>query len=112
MAARPLDPYDAPIVNFLVGRFARESLRMTLDGLVLSDITDMDMEEFLAGVDARDYHLARVFWMKVLTPVWEAWVEWAALAPEQAAVDAARRRVQDAMAAAQGNGPNNARTGP
>jgi hypothetical protein len=111
--AAALDPYDVPIVNFLVGRFARESLRTTLDGLVLSDMSEMDMEEFLAGVDARDYHLARVFWVKVLTPVWEAWTAWAGLAAERAAVDVARRSLQDAIAAAQGNGagPNNRREG-
>ena len=107
--AAPLDPYDTQIVNFLVGRFARESLRTTLAGIVISDLSEMDMDEFLAGVDARDYHLARVFWVKVLTPVWEAWAAWAALKAERVAVDAARRSLQDVIAAAQG--PNNHREG-
>lgn len=108
--AAALDPYDAPLVNFLVGRFARESLRTTLEGLVISDLSGMDVDDFLAGVDARDYHLARVFWVRVLTPVWEAWTAWSGLAAERAAVDVARRRVQDAIAAAQG-APNNRREG-
>jgi hypothetical protein len=109
--AAALDLYDVPIVNFLVGRFARESLRLTLDGLVISDLSGMDMDEFLEGVDARDYHLARVFWRKVLTPVWDAWSAWSELATERAAVDAARRSLQEAITAAQGNGPNNRRDG-
>lgn len=110
--AAALDPYDAPLVNFLVGRFARESLRTTLEGLVISDLSGMDVDDFLAGVDARDYHLARVFWVRVLTPVWEAWTAWSGLAVERAAVDAARRRVQDAIAAAQGAVNNRREGGP
>jgi hypothetical protein len=107
------DPYDAHLTTFLTGRFARESLRLTLDGLLISDLATMDIDDFLVGVEARDYHLARVFWVKVLTPVWEAWTAWRALEKERVAVDEARRRLQNAMAAAQGNGlaPND-RLGP
>ena len=107
MAAPLDDPYDADLVNFLVGRYARPSLRATLEGLRISDLATMDLEEFLVGVEQKDFHLARVFWVRVLTPIWDAWSAWNGLREEREAVEAARRVVQDAIARAQGNeGPN------
>lgn len=110
MAAAAVDPYDLPLTTFLVGRYARESLRQTLEGLTVSDIDEMGVDDFLEGIELRDRHLARVFWTKVLTPVWEAWMVWHALEEERMAVETARRGLQAVLAEAQGNGngmPNN-----
>jgi hypothetical protein len=102
-----LDIYDAPLTIFLVGRFARESLRQTLEGLVLSDLCDMTVDDFLGGIEKKDHHLARIFWTKVLTPVWESWMVWNGLSEERNRVDRARRALQDALAAAQQQPPVN-----
>lgn len=103
MAASLEDPYDADLSNFLVGRYARPSLRATLEGLRISDLATMDLEEFLVGVEQKDYHIARVFWVRVLTPLWEAWSAWDGLRAEREAVAVARRTVQDVIARLQGN---------
>ncbi len=109
MTSKMADPYDLPLTSFMVGRYARETLRLSLEGLVLSDIDEMDMETFLLGVEVRDRHLAVLFWTNVLTPVWKSWSIWKGLAPERVAVEDARRSLQNVLAKAQGNGvaPNN-----
>jgi hypothetical protein len=99
-----VDQYDLPLTTFLVGRYSRESLRSTLEGLTVSDIDEMGVDDFLEGIELRDRHLARVFWVKVLTPVWKAWKAWRDLAAERLMVEAARRGLQDVLAVAQGNG--------
>ena len=107
-AASRTAPYDMPLSLFLVGRYARESLRAALDGIFVSDLADLSLADFLEGIEKKDYQIARVFWVKILTPVWEAWCEWDRLHSERAVVDTARRAIEDVLAVAQGNGaPNN-----
>lgn len=106
-AAARTDPYDVPLSLFLVGRYARESLRSTLDGIFVSDLADLSLADFLEGIEKKDYHIARVFWFKVLTPVWEAWCAWDRLRAERVVVDTARRAIEDVLAVAQGNGAAN-----
>lgn len=95
------DHLNPRLETLLKGRFDRASLRETLTGLLLSDITAMSREDFLEDLRTEDRHIAKVFWRTVLTPLRDAYIGYERTAPMRETVDAARKTLRDLVAAHQ-----------
>ena len=73
------------LITFLIGKFQRASIRETLEGMTISDISGVYMPDFIACLNQKDRLIGARLWLDVLQPMRDAWQEWKALEPEYTA---------------------------
>ncbi len=66
-----------PILSsFLIGKFNRETLHDVLAGMRLSDISGLEMQDFIACLNQKDRLIGVRLWAEVLLPIRNAWQDW------------------------------------
>ncbi len=93
---------DVNLATLLSGRFERESLYKTLDGLTVGDLVRLSEETFVAGVKQKDMHLARAFWCAHLVAIRDAYVEYVRLTDMRTQVEMAHKKIDRLIATARG----------
>lgn len=89
---------DLVLTSLLIGKFARHSLRETLTGMTIRDISGVEMMEFVACLPQKDRLLGMRLWAEVFLPIRNAWQTWREIAP---AHDAALRQYTRTIASVQ-----------
>jgi hypothetical protein len=99
---------DIYLTALLAGRFDRPSLRTTLQGVRVSDISTLTLEMFVGSLRQKDQLIGRAFWTVVLEPVRRAWLEWESVDAARTTVDMARSKLTGAIDRARGAGGDGA----
>lgn len=84
------------LTSLAVGRFNRNTLRETLDGLRISDVIGAQESEFVASLNQKDQLLGRAFW-RALAPVFQAYRNYDSFREARAEIDKARAELQRAI---------------
>jgi hypothetical protein len=95
-AARSENP-DIYLTTLLAGRFDRPSLRATLQGVRVSDLSGMTLEMFVGSLRQKDQLIGRAFWTAVLETVRRAWQDWESVSAARTTVDMARSKLAGAI---------------
>jgi hypothetical protein len=88
---------DFYLSTLLAGRFDRPSLRVTFQGVRVSDLSGMTLETFVGSLRQKDQLIGRAFWTVVLEPVRRAWQEWESIGAARTTVDMARSKLTVAI---------------
>ena len=107
MAAARAENPDVYLTTLLAGRFDRPSLRATLQGVRVSDLSGMTLELFVGSLRQKDQLIGRAFWIAVLEPVRRAWQDWESVGAERTTVDMARSKLTGAIDGARRAGDPN-----